>query len=732
MLAPRWHRPAARQRARPRPARVLILVQNATFPLDARVWPEALALTARGYEVHVICPRDDRYTRRRENIRGIRVYRYPPGPEGRGVLGYLLEYAVALPAQLFLALVIRFRFRVDVVHICNPPDLLFLAALPLKALGARVVYDHHDACPELMMAKGYRMGGWQVRLNTLLERLTYRACDVSLETNESFRNIAVGRGHMCQEDVFVVRNAPESTRFAGATADEKHRYGREHMVAYVGMMAIQDGLDYLIDAAHIVVADWQRHDIQFVLVGSGPELERLRERVRLLNLGDYMAFTGYIADPRMLGSILATADACVSPDPENPANNVSTMHKTMEYMTLGKPIVQFDLHEGRVSAGDASLYAAANDVTDFAKAIVQLIDDPEMRDRLGAIGFQRITTDLSWNAQVPSLLAAYDRAMAKPVEPTAASTLSSYSDRQLGMLGRTRELCALWQSKRQDVPGQAREMLAEMEDSQSEIERVLGGSLRNKDVLVIGPGQQLVEMSFFARHNRVTGIDLDVIPQHPSVREYLRMFRNNGSIRTLKTIGRKAMGYDRALRREVGRSGLTVDHDPSIVAMDAAAMTFPDGSFDCVFSHSCFEHLSEPGDVIRQVARVLRPGGVAHVDVHLYTSDSGCHDVRIFGGRRESIPPWSHLRPRYRHLVQPNSYLNEIRLAQWRDLCSQHWPGVTFRLRGERDPAIRSALASIRAGGELDEYEDEELLSVYLVAEWVKPGKAADGETLCT
>jgi SAM-dependent methyltransferase len=322
------------------------------------------------------------------------------------------------------------------------------------------------------------------------------------------------------------------------------------------------------------------------------------------------------------------------------------------------------------------------------------------------------------------LASAFPREAAEEAMDVARA-LSSYSDRNLGMRGRTRELFTLWQSKRQDVPGQAREMLAEMERSQSEMERALGDRLRDKDVLIIGPGQQRVEMSFFARDNRVTGIDLDVIPQHPSVREYLQMFRNNGFIRTLKTVGRKAMGYDRALRREVERQGLTVDDDPAIVAMDAAAMTFPDGSFDCVFSHSCFEHLAEPGDVIRQVARVLRPGGLAHVDVHLYTSDSGCHDVRIFGGRRESIPPWSHLRPQYRRLVQPNSYLNEIRLSQWRDLFSQQWPGAKFRLRPERDPAIQSALAPLQADGELTEYEDEELLSVYLVAEWVKPGEIA-------
>jgi glycosyltransferase involved in cell wall biosynthesis len=390
-----------------------MLLQNETVPPDSRVWPEACALTARGYEVHVICPTGRRHTRRREQIAGVRIYRYPHGPEGRTFLGYLREYAIALPAQLLLSLAIRIRSRIDVVHICNPPDLLFLAALPLKALGARLVYDHHDACPELTTAKGYPAGGWQVRLNMLLERLTYRACDVSIETNESFRGIAIGRGRMRPEDVFVVRNAPATGRFAGGAADDKYRNGRKHMVAFVGMMAIQDGLDYLVDAAQIIVTDWERHDIQFVLVGSGPELERLQERVRLMNLEEYISFTGFISDPAIIGSVLATADVCAAPDPDNPANTISTMYKIMEYMSMGKPIVQFDLHEGRVSAGDASLYVAENDVVAFAKEIVRLIEDPELCDQLGRIGLQRIAADLSWEAQLPGLFAGYERALAK-------------------------------------------------------------------------------------------------------------------------------------------------------------------------------------------------------------------------------------------------------------------------------------------------------------------------------
>ena len=260
-----------------------------------------------------------------------------------------------------------------------------------------------------MIAKGHGEEGWQVRLCRLFERLTYRFSAVSVETNESYRDIALGRGGMAPEDVFVVRSAPEITRFASAQPDGKWRYGRTHMVGYVGVMGLQDGLDYLIDAAHVIIADLQRRDIQFVLVGGGPEFSRLRERVRSLGLADQVVFTGRASDED-LGTVLATADVCVNPDEANRMNDISTMNKVMEYMALGKPMVQFDLHEGRVSAGDASLYAARNDATSLAKCIVRLVDDPDERARMGQIGLQRLATTLSWEMQVPKLLAAYERA----------------------------------------------------------------------------------------------------------------------------------------------------------------------------------------------------------------------------------------------------------------------------------------------------------------------------------
>ncbi len=401
-----------RERARG-PLRVLILVQNLPVPFDRRVWQEALALDAAGYEVHIICPRTEKYPRRREFLDGIHIYRYSPGREARRSVAYLAEYTIAILAQLRLALGIRLRRRIDVVHICNPPDLLFLAALPLMGLGARLIYDHHDATPELMVAKGLREDGMLVRLVTLFEHLTYRCAHVSIETNDSFRDIALRRGGMSPQDVFVVRSAPDMERFAKAEPDDKWRRGRKHLVGYVGIMGRQDGLDYLIDAANEIIRNWGRDDIQFVLVGAGPELPRLRERVDSLGIGDYVEFTGLISSGLELGSVLATADVCVSPDEANRMNDISTMNKIMEYMALGKPVVQFDLHEGRVSAGEASLYATRNDVSSLAEGIIRIIDDPEMGVRMGQIGRQRLVDTLSWELQVPKLLAAYERALEK-------------------------------------------------------------------------------------------------------------------------------------------------------------------------------------------------------------------------------------------------------------------------------------------------------------------------------
>jgi glycosyltransferase involved in cell wall biosynthesis len=275
-----------------------------------------------------------------------------------------------------------------------------------------------------MIAKGHREDGRAFRLARLLERLTYRCADVSIETNESYRDIALGRGGMSREDVFVVRSAPEISRFVGARPDERWRRGRRYLVGYVGVMGRQDGLDYLIEAARMIITDLLRPDIQFVLVGSGPELPRLRERVRSLGLDDQVVLTGRLSDGD-LATVLATAGVCVNPDEANRMNDISTMNKIMEYMALGKPMVQFDLAEGRYSAQGASLYAERNDPLDMAAKIVELLDDPERRKAMGEFGRRRVMDELEWRHEAPKLLAAYDALSARTAPRPRPATRSS-------------------------------------------------------------------------------------------------------------------------------------------------------------------------------------------------------------------------------------------------------------------------------------------------------------------
>jgi len=299
--------------------------------------------------------------------------------------------------------------QVDVVQACNPPDLLFLAALPLVLLRrARFVFDHHDVSPELLMAKGRSANSRAVRLATFLERATFNRAVVSIATNQSYRDVAITRGGMAPEDVFVVRSGP-AKGWDPVAPDPALRRGRRYLVGYVGVMGVQEGIDLLLEAARLVVA--QRDDVTFALAGSGPEAKRLRAPSESMGLADHVTFLGRVSDADLV-RLLCTADVCVNPDEVNPMNDISTMNKVVEYMALGRPIVQFETREGRVSAGEASLYAAPNDPASMAEAIIRLLDDPDPRAEMGAAGQRRFETELAWSQQVPQLLAAYDRALA--------------------------------------------------------------------------------------------------------------------------------------------------------------------------------------------------------------------------------------------------------------------------------------------------------------------------------
>ncbi len=394
------------------PRRVLIVVQNLPVPLDRRVWAEATTLVAHGYEVSVICPTGRGWDKPYELIEDVHIYRYPEPPEAHsGAVAYAREYLHSLWYWFALARRVWRERRFQVIQGCNPPDLIFVLALWYRLWGVRYLFDHHDVCPELFEAK-FGKKGLLYRIMLIWERLTFATASVSIATNESFRAIALRRGRMNDEDVFVVRSAPRVEKFEIRPADPAHRHGAAILMGYVGVIGQQEGMDLLVEAADQLIRKLGHTDVHFAIVGFGPQLPEVEQDVKSRGLEPYFTFTGALYDEDLL-AVLNAADIGVSPDPKNAMNDISTMNKVMEYMTLEKPLVQFDLTEGRASAGEAALYAKANDPADFAAKLAQLIDDPQARARMGKLGRARVLQDLSWNHSVPQLLAAYNRIFRK-------------------------------------------------------------------------------------------------------------------------------------------------------------------------------------------------------------------------------------------------------------------------------------------------------------------------------
>lgn len=383
---------------------VLIIVENLPVPLDRRVWQEACALRDTGYSVTVICPQMRGFVEPEEILEDIRIFRHPISGEAGGFSGFLREYASALWGETRLAWKVWRRHRFRILHLCNPPDLLFLVALPFKLLGVRVIYDVHDLWPEMFEAKFGRRGlfYWLVRT---AERLTYATADVVLATNQSVRQTAIERGRKSPERVWIVRTAP-NLRPASFTSDPALKKGRAHLVGYVGVMGNADGVAYILEAAAHLIHQQKRQDIQFLLMGTGPEHEQLVRKRDELKLGPYVDLPGRVTN-EFLFTALRTMDLGVSSDPINSYNHHCTMNKVLEYMAFGKAQVLFDLKEGRASAADAAIYVPENSGVALAHAIAQLIDDPDTRQRLGQLGAERLRTELSWARSVEQLRQAY-------------------------------------------------------------------------------------------------------------------------------------------------------------------------------------------------------------------------------------------------------------------------------------------------------------------------------------
>jgi glycosyltransferase involved in cell wall biosynthesis len=410
--------------------KVLIIVENLPVPFDGRVWKEACALRDADYEVAVLSPRGKGYSKKHEVLEGVHIYRHPMPHEGNSPPGYLWEYGWALFWESLYTWWIFLTRGFDVIQGCNPPDNIFLVALPFKVFGIKYIFDHHDANPELYLSKYGRIDLFY-RVQMLLEKLTYHLSDVVIATNESYKLLAINRGGLDSQDVFVVRNGPDLSKFKLVSAKTDLKHGKRYLVGYVGNMSSQEGLDILLDVA-LNIKNKGRGDVHFTCVGGGPGLPELRRMVKEKGLDDTVNFTGRIPDNELL-DVLSASDVCVNPDKPCEMNNISTMIKIMEYMALGKPIVQFDLKEGRFSAGQASLYSDNQDqVVSFATKILWLLDHPEDRQRMGEFGRRRVEQQLAWEHSIANLVAAYER-----VFETGSRRVSQLTD--AGRFSRTEE-----------------------------------------------------------------------------------------------------------------------------------------------------------------------------------------------------------------------------------------------------------------------------------------------------
>lgn len=402
---------------------VLIIVQNLPVPLDRRVWLECRALTDAGYRVSVICPKgtgDPDF----EVLEGVRIHKYDPPPPASGIATFGYEFAYCLEQTRRRLHAIHRIDPIDAVQACNPPDTFFTLMRGLRRRGVRFVFDQHDLCPEVYAARFASPKASVLRTLLWLERGTYRAADHVIATNESFKAVAMERGSLPADRVTVVRSGPRAATMRRGAPDPTAREGRRFLCAYLGIMGPQDGVDLVLRTADVLVNRRGRDDVQFALMGFGDCYDDLRATCTALGLDDHVTFTGR-ADDKMISRYLSSADIGMSPDPKNAMNDRSTMNKTLEYMAFELPVVSFDLHETRVSAGPAAVYVGDNDVEAYASAIEELLADPQRRAVMGAAGRQRIEESLSWETSARAYVGVYDRLFGTTRAASSAAVAAS-------------------------------------------------------------------------------------------------------------------------------------------------------------------------------------------------------------------------------------------------------------------------------------------------------------------
>lgn len=388
-------------------SRVLIIVENLPLPNDRRVWMEARQLVESGYQVSTISIKGKNATKSYEMLEGVRIYRYPAPPETSGSLSFVFEFAYCWICTFFLSLVIAFREGFDIIQACNPPDTFWLLAWFYKPFGKKYIFDHHDPCPDMYLAR-FGKKGIAYQLLILLEKMTFWTADVVMTVNGTMaKRGAMGRGNLPEDKVFVLQNAPDPGLEVDIPNDDTTKRGFRQVVSYLGVLNPQDGVDSFVQAAKIMVEEHNQKDVLFVVMGAGDAEADLQKLTETLGIADQFHFTGW-ADLDIKRQYLSVSDVCVDTAPKDDYSDLCTPNKILEYMSMGKPMVTFDLTETRALAQNAALYAEPGDIHDMADKIVGLLDSPEIRTQMGEFGRRRVAIELAWRHQKHNLLAAYE------------------------------------------------------------------------------------------------------------------------------------------------------------------------------------------------------------------------------------------------------------------------------------------------------------------------------------
>lgn len=403
------------------PRRVLYILQNLPVPFDRRAWLQATALAGNGYTVSMICPKGRGQNASRETLEGIQIYRYWCPVEGHGKLGFIVEFAWCFIATFLLSLRIALFGRgFDIFHICNPPETYWPMAWFWRAFGKVFIWDYRDLSPELAVAKFGREDGAMIKALLWLEKMTFAAAQFIVATNESYKKVAMDRGKKRAEDIFIVRSAPSLSRFRVYDRDSQYYKGKPHLIAYLGEICQQDGVENVVRAAKIMRDELGRDDFHCILIGGGPHQPAVVEYARQQGVADLCTFTGIVSDEELC-RILSSAEIGIDPVPKNEWSDRSTMNKILEYMFFGLPVVAFDLTEAKVSAADAGLFVEPGSDRAMAEGIAGLLDDAARRRAMSEFGQHRLRNAVAFEYSIPPLLACYEAAWAVHHAPAPSS-----------------------------------------------------------------------------------------------------------------------------------------------------------------------------------------------------------------------------------------------------------------------------------------------------------------------